>query len=76
MVVDTKKRVKEFFSNLPGGVPQQSLLSSTCSTSKPINQDPNETSSLAYLCSTCLRQSKTKYKLMIKGHLMDQNIYI
>lgn len=41
--------------NLPGGVPQHSFLSSTCSTSKPTNQDPNETSSLAYLCSTSLK---------------------
>lgn len=44
---------------LPGGVPQQSLLSSTCSTSKPRNQDPSETSSFAYLCSRCLRLLKT-----------------
>jgi hypothetical protein len=41
-------------NNIPGGVPQHILLSSTCSTSKPMNHDPNETSSFAYLCSTFL----------------------
>lgn len=39
---------------IPGGVPQHSLRSSICSTSSPINQDPSETSSFAYLCNTCL----------------------
>jgi hypothetical protein len=39
---------------LPGGVPQQSLLSSICSTSNPMNHEPNETSSLIYLCRICL----------------------
>ena len=53
------KTTKQKFK-LPGGVPQQRLLSSTCSTSKPINQVPNETSSLAYLCSIGLRSFQTK----------------
>jgi len=42
-------------SGVPGGVPQQSRRSSTCSTSSPMNQDPRDTSSLAYLCRTCLK---------------------
>lgn len=42
-------------SGIPGGVPQQSRRSSTCSTSNPMNQDPRDTSSLAYLCRTCLK---------------------
>lgn len=42
-------------SGIPGGVPQQRRRSSTCSTSNPMNQDPRDTSSLAYLCRTCLK---------------------
>uniref|UniRef100_A0A0A8YDS6 Uncharacterized protein n=1 Tax=Arundo donax TaxID=35708 RepID=A0A0A8YDS6_ARUDO len=41
------------FHSQSGGVPQQRLLSSTCSTSNPINQDPNDTSSFEYLCRIC-----------------------
>ena len=41
--------------NIPGGVPQHIVRSSTWSTSKPINHDPRETSSLAYLCSMGLQ---------------------
>lgn len=39
---------------IPGAVPQQRLRSSMCSTSSPINQEPRETSSFAYLWSMCL----------------------
>lgn len=46
------------FLVLPKGVPQQRLLSSICSTSRPMNQDPKETSSFAYLCSSCLQKKK------------------
>ena len=51
-------KVGQVWSNgsLPGGVPQQSLLSSICSTSNPMNQEPNETSSFIYLCRICLVQ--------------------
>ena len=34
--------------------------SSTCSTSKPINQAPNDTSSFAYRCNMGLTQKKEK----------------
>jgi hypothetical protein len=44
---------------IPGGVPQQRRRSSTCSTSSPMNQDPRDTSSLAYLCRTCLKTYPT-----------------
>lgn len=40
-----------FRRNKPGGVPQHILLSSICSTSSPMNHEPNDTSSLAYLWS-------------------------
>lgn len=43
-----------WFKELPQ-VPQQSLRSSMCSTSTPISHDPSETSSFAYLWSTCLK---------------------
>lgn len=43
------------FIHLPGGVPQHMLLSSMCSTSRPMNQEPRETSSLAYLCNMGLK---------------------
>lgn len=43
-------------------MPQHSLRSSMCSTSNPINHDPNETSSLANLCSTCLHNNHSKRK--------------
>lgn len=55
LLSDDGRRECSEIVNLPGGVPQQSLRSSMCSTSSPINQDPKETSSLAYLCRTCLR---------------------
>lgn len=41
------------FHSQSGCVPQQSLRSSTCSTSRPMNHAPNDTSSLAYLWRTC-----------------------
>ena len=47
----------------PGGVPQHNLRSSICSTSNPMNQAPKETSSFAYLCSTCLNSKKFHSKL-------------
>jgi hypothetical protein len=37
--------------NWPGGVPQHMSLSSMCSTSRPMNHAPSDTSSFAYLCS-------------------------
>lgn len=43
---------------IPGGVPQHMLRSSMCSTSSPINQEPSETSSLAYLCNMGLKICK------------------
>lgn len=45
---------QELKRGLPGGVPQQRRRSSICSTSNPMNQAPKETSSLTYLCNTCL----------------------
>lgn len=45
------------FLSLPMGVPQQRLLSSICSTSRPMNQDPKETSSFAYLWRSCLKNT-------------------
>jgi len=52
-----------WIKNLPGGVPQHNLRSSICSTSNPMNQAPKETSSFAYLCSTCLNSKKFHSKL-------------
>lgn len=40
---------------IPGGVPQHIFRSSMCSISRPINQAPSDTSSLAYLCSIALQ---------------------
>lgn len=51
------KRFIRSSATVPGGVPQHMLRSSMCSTSKPMNQDPRETSSLAYLCSIGLRST-------------------
>lgn len=45
---------------LPGGVPQHRLLSSICSTSRPMNHDPNDTSSFANRWSICLNISTIK----------------
>ena len=42
---------------VPGGVPQHILRSSMCSTSRPINHEPRDTSSLAYLCNIGLHQN-------------------
>lgn len=53
-ILSLKKKKDVAKISLPGGVPQHNLRSSICSTSRPRNQDPSETSSLAYLCSTCL----------------------
>lgn len=54
------KHVKETLlntlqQNRPGGVPQHMFLSSMWLTSKPMNHDPSDTSSFAYLCRIGLR---------------------
>lgn len=54
------KHVKETLFNTlqrnrPGGVPQHMFLSSMWLTSKPMNHDPSDTSSFAYLCRIGLR---------------------
>lgn len=41
---------------VPGGVPQHMLRSSMCWASRPMNQAPSETSSLAYLCNIGLHK--------------------
>lgn len=55
-----KDLIDENFKKLPGGVPQHNLRSSICSASNPMNHEPKETSSLAYLCSTCLGDYHSK----------------
>ena len=51
---------------IPGGVPQHMDRSSTCSTSRPKNHAPSETSSLAYRCKMGLQ--------MIEGHITQAHI--
>lgn len=41
-------------------MPQHILRSSMCSTSRPINHEPSDTSSLAYLCNMGLQQKKQR----------------
>jgi len=48
-------RFKQFSYDIPGGVPQHMFLSSMCSTSRPMNHAPSDTSSLAYLCNIGLQ---------------------
>lgn len=40
---------------IPSSVGQHMLWSSICSTSRPMNHAPSETSSFAYLCNICLQ---------------------
>ena len=58
----------------PGGVPQQKLRSSICSTSKPMNHAPRETSSFAYLCNICLSDMKTL--IMINPNYLKSNTQV
>ena len=60
-------------SGIPGVVPQQRRRSSTCSTSNPMNQDPRDTSSLAYLCRTCL---KCHHPIIIHGQWLASLIFV
>lgn len=46
--------------DVPGWVAQHMERSSMCSTSSPMNQEPSDTSSLAYLCNMGLPQPKPK----------------
>lgn len=57
------------FNSQSGGVPQQKLLSSTCSTSKPSIQAPRETSSFAYLCKIGLQIKTMVEKSYISLHI-------
>ena len=54
---------------IPGEVPQQRLRSSICSTSRPINQEPRETSSFTYLWSMCLQM-----KMLLSNSFTEHSI--
>lgn len=60
-----------FKKTLPGGVPQHILRSSMCSTSRPINHEPRDTSSLAYLCNMGLHSQYTPRALTMSQKKED-----
>lgn len=55
--------------SVPGGVAQQRLRSSTCSTSRPRSHAPSDTSSFANRCRIGLRRFRHTWVVTIISHL-------